>query len=406
MTTTLKLTAMAYGGAALGREDDGRVLFVPFAIPGETAEVEPTSDKKGYAHAKLQRIVAASPDRVEPFCPHFTDCPGCHWQHIAYPRQLALKTEMVEDQLGRIAGIPDAPVQPTIPHPAPLGSQNRVALSPVAGGLARYVKNVRADAPITECRLLSSQLESSLANFDLQLPALRGLELRLGAGNELMANLTTESGEPPQIEVDTPISLALALPDGSAVTLIGEPYLGQKVNGRLFRVSPDVYFYPSLAAAELTIETVLKFANLSNEETILEIGCGAGILTAFLGQQCRHLIGIEPSPNAIADCAVNLDDFDHIALYEGEAEEILPALSIAPDAAIIDLASGISQEIATELARLAPRRVIVISSELPAFARDAKQLGEHGFQLYAVQPIDAYPHATQILTIARFERRP
>ena len=110
----LTLTGIAHGGEALGRHD-GKVIFVPYAIPGETVRVEVIEAKANWARARLLAVLTPSPDRVEPPCPFFGPqrCGGCQWQHIAYERQLELKQTIVRDQLARLGRLTDPPVAET-----------------------------------------------------------------------------------------------------------------------------------------------------------------------------------------------------------------------------------------------------------------------------------------------------
>src|SRR5579859_3097169 len=112
----LELTGMAHGGYAIGRHA-GRAIFVPYALPGEKVLARLTQDRGRFAHAEVLEIIASSPDRITPLCPHFGPgkCGGCQWQHISYEAQLRLKTSIVRDQLQRIGGIADPVVHPTIP---------------------------------------------------------------------------------------------------------------------------------------------------------------------------------------------------------------------------------------------------------------------------------------------------
>src|SRR5574341_94969 len=111
---TLKLTHMAHGGPAMGCYQ-GKVIFVPYALPGETVAVEVETSKKGWAKARLIEVIEAAPERVTPACPHFGPhaCGECQWQHIDYPAQLAYKTQVVQDQLARLGGLTQVPVHPT-----------------------------------------------------------------------------------------------------------------------------------------------------------------------------------------------------------------------------------------------------------------------------------------------------
>src|SRR5512143_3001247 len=112
----ITLTTLAYGGDALGRLPEGSprpglAVFIPCALPGETVRVRLVEEKRGHARAELLDVLEPSPDRVVPRCPHFfstsaleatlgnLSCGGCHYQHMAYPAQLAAKTSILRDQL-------------------------------------------------------------------------------------------------------------------------------------------------------------------------------------------------------------------------------------------------------------------------------------------------------------------
>src|SRR5205085_1594457 len=89
-----------YGGEGLGRIN-GKVMLVPFVLPGETARVEAAKD----VHARLLEVLTAAPERVEPPCSLFTICGGCHYQHAPYEFQLARKVEILREQLQRVGKI-------------------------------------------------------------------------------------------------------------------------------------------------------------------------------------------------------------------------------------------------------------------------------------------------------------
>src|SRR5450759_2098351 len=109
----VKLEKIAHLGESLGR-DEGLVCFAAYGIPGEEIELEVRERKSNYARGQVVKVIEPSPDRVEPRCPNFMDCGGCHWQHIAYPRQLELKHEVVELSLRRIGHFEVATVEPVI----------------------------------------------------------------------------------------------------------------------------------------------------------------------------------------------------------------------------------------------------------------------------------------------------
>lgn len=401
---TLTLTTMANGGAAMGRHE-GRPIFVPFTIPGEKARVRITVQKNRFAHAELVAVLEASPDRVEPRCPHFGVCGGCHFQHIAYDAQLNFKQEITIDQLQRIGGFKDVPVRPTLANPMPWDYGIEANLSPTpTGGLGLWSPTLHKVIDIDVCHIIHPHLVELLEDIDLELPGLRTLTLRVGDDGALLAALEVEDMDPPQLETDFPVSVAIVLPDDTAASLVGDNFLVQSVKGKDFRVSPGCFFQPSLEGAALLVDTVLSYAELTGTETVIEGYSGVGMLTAFLSPKAGSLIGIEVNEDAVADAAVNLDETGNVSLYEGFVEEVLPALEVTADVIVVNPpAAGLSAAVVAAIVEKSPSRLVYVSSDVATLARDGKQLRKAGYQLVEVQPVDVAPQTFQIDTVSLWQ---
>jgi 23S rRNA (uracil1939-C5)-methyltransferase len=122
----VNLTSLVYGGDAMGRLDDGRAVFVPYALPGEKVKVRLIEEKKGHARASLVEVLQPAPERIMPRCRHFGDCGGCHYQHLPYESQLEIKRSILREQLKRIANLPDAPVDAMVPSPGQWNYRNAI----------------------------------------------------------------------------------------------------------------------------------------------------------------------------------------------------------------------------------------------------------------------------------------
>ncbi len=114
MDVNVTLTTLAYGGEALGRLEDGRAVFVPFALPGEVVRVRLVEEKRNHARAELVEVLEPSAGRIPPRCAHFGACGGCHYQHMPYEAQLAAKTAILREQLERIGRFSDPPVREAV----------------------------------------------------------------------------------------------------------------------------------------------------------------------------------------------------------------------------------------------------------------------------------------------------
>ena len=403
---TLDITEMAHGGSGIGRASRGRTIFVPLTMPGERVRAQIVSQKNKYAQAELVQVLQASPERVAPRCQHFAVCGGCHFQHMSYPAQLAAKEAVVGDQLARLGGFKKAPVQPVLPNPGAWGYRVEMVLSPVGNGRLGYWSPVKKEViAIEECPIAQPALLALLQDVELDLPGLRKLSLRVGDDEALLAAIEVDGVEPPELEADFPISVAIVLPDKTAASLVGDFYTVQQVNGRDFRISPGVEMPASPAAMNLVVESVLRYAALTGVENVVDLYSGAGIITAFLAEQAANLVAVERNPDAVADLAVNLHDLDNVAVYEGEVERVLPLLSETISVMVANpAASGLSRKAVAAIIQAKPARLVYVSSDVATLARDGRSLANAGYQLVEVQPIDMQPQTFHIETVSLWER--
>jgi 23S rRNA (uracil1939-C5)-methyltransferase len=398
----LELTDMAHGGTALGRHE-GRVIFVPYAIPGETVRVRPGEGKARYAYAGLIEVLHPSPHRIEPRCRHFGTCGGCHFQHIAYPAQLKFKTDVVRDQLERVGKFTDPPVRETLASPAEWGYRISATFHPSQEGVLGYWSPVEERViPIYECHIIQSILWQLFEDMDLDLTGILHVTLRVGGDDDLLVALETEDVEPPPLEVDFPVSVAMVLPTGEAANLVGDNYLVERCAGRDWRVSAGSFFQVNLDAAEHLVSLVDRMSALSGHEVVLELYSGVGLFTATLAAAGQRVIGIESNPDAVSDAAVNLEETDNVELYQGPVEEVLPALTGIPfDVVVIDPPrGGVDPTVIDSLLEIRASRIVYVSCDPATFARDARRLARGGYRLHEVSPVDMFPQTYHIETVS------
>ena len=402
---TLTLTDMAHGGLALGRERGGRPVFVPLAIPGETVRVRLPDDRRGFARGELLEVVQPSADRVAPRCRHFGVCGHCHLQHMAYDAQLRAKEAAARDQLTRVAGLKEPPLRPIRPAPQEYGYRAETALYPAEeGGLGYWSPVERRILRVEEWPILQPAREAALSDVDVELPGLRRLTLRLGDDDELLAALEVDDVEPPELAADFPVSVAIVLPDRTAASLIGDPYLLQTVAGREYRISPGVDYPAHPAMAEVLMNVVLDLAAIGPTDRVLLSPGGAGHLAAALAGRAVEIAVVEPNPDAVADAAENLDAFDNVAIYEGVEEDVLPALPDEPDVVVLRPADGLSAAAFGLLERLRPRKRVIVIDEVGQLAKDAKRLTKMGYRPVAFQPVDVSPQGFQVEIVSLWRK--
>jgi 23S rRNA (uracil1939-C5)-methyltransferase len=391
-------------GQALGRHK-GKVVFVPFAVPGETVRAHIIEDRKRWSRATLLGMLEPSPQRVDPPCPYFGECGGCHWQHIAYGAQLAYKRQILVDQLRRVGHIDDPPVLPALGMAEPWFYRNHVQFALTERGQIGFQAARSHDVvPVEHCLLLHPLLDDLHAALDVDWPELRRLLLRAGLNTgEQMVIMETGEDEPPELEVDIPLSCVLRLGDSTELILIGQGFYHEALRERPFRVSAGSFFQVNTAQAEKMLDVVQRYLDPGADDTLLDVYCGVGTIGLSVQERVGRVIGVEEHPTAIQDAEANAGDVDTVTLIEGQAETVLPRLDERVTLAVIDPPrQGNKPQVLDALLRLAPRRLVYVSCNPSTLARDAVQLVQGGYGLVEVQPVDMFPQTHHVESVSLF----
>jgi 23S rRNA (uracil1939-C5)-methyltransferase len=406
---TLKLSQMAHGGSALGRYQ-GKVFFVPYALPGETVSVEVEASKKGWARTHLVEVIDPSPERTAPACPHFGPeaCGGCQWQHIRYPAQLAYKTDVVRDQLARLGGLTNVLVHPTRAVGEPWSYRNHVQLHASPGGLGYVAADGQRVEPINTCPIMHPLVAELFAELDVEIEELERLSLRAGVNTgQQMVIFETSEDEPFELMVDRPVSCVLIQRDGTPVVLVGNDHLFEQVAGQEYRVSAGSFFQVNTPGAEALVDAVLSYLSPRPYETLLDLYCGVGLFSLVLAARVAQVLAVEANPAAVDDARFNVESagLDNVRVIAGDVADILVALDEPVHATIVDPPrSGCGHEVVIRLAALGPKRLVYVACDPATLARDAKTFATAGYQLVEVQPLDLFPQTYHIESVGLFVR--
>lgn len=382
---------MVTGGAALAREPSGRVVFVDGALPGEEVSVTIVEEHRDFARAHVVEVLSPSPDRVEPFCPHAAQgCGGCPWAHIEPSRAPALLRDMVVDSLRRLARIEDPPVRPTSELPSS-GYRTSVRILSASGRPAFRRRHSHEPIEVDGCPcahpLVGALLEAG--RFD----GASEVELRAGV----------QTGE--RLVVAHPSAARLSLPEG--VTTIGSDELAdgrqaayhEDICGHRYRISATAFFQVRPDGAELLCDLVTEA--IGTAPSVVDLYAGTGLFAAQLASRGARVVAVEGSAIAADDARHNVAGLDvrviHCAVRDWEPERV-HAVVADPSRA------GLGREGVDAVVATTAGRVVLVSCEPAALARDARLLVEAGYELTSVQPIDLFPHTAHVETVSIFER--
>ena len=407
----LTLTGLAYGGEALGRDSGGRVVFVPFALPGERVQVQLLEQRRRWARARLLQVLQPSPERTVPRCRHYAVCGGCHYQHMPYADQLRAKQSILREQLQRLGKVVDPPVEPCLPAASAWNARNQLQFHLDPAGRLGFIGHAQAEGgdlqvlPIQECHLPEPALSDLWPQLELEaIPGLERVGLRAGREGEAMLILHGEG--PPQVELDLdlPLSVVWLWPGGLEV-LAGSPHLTYEVLGREVRVSAPSFFQVQTVLAGELVRLVMEGLAVAPGELAYDLYAGVGLFSAFLAAAGARLAAVEESPWACEDFQHNLEAFDGVELYEATVEEALAGVPGSPQAVVVDPPrAGLAPAVIDRLIELAPSRLVYVSCDPATLARDAARLQAGGFRLERVVPIDLFPQTFHIEAVTHWRR--
>lgn len=376
----VRIRALASRGEGVATGADGRVLFVPAAVPGDLARVERVEEHRRFGRGRLLELLEPGPDRVEPRCPVFGRCGGCAWQHLRYEAQVVAKGRLLRDALERVGGFRLERDPPVRDSPAPYGWRVRARVVAHRGRPAFRARGSRRAVPVEGCPVLVPELDRKL--------------------RELAAEASLPPGEH-----------ELVAGEGGAVRVLPLAAGGERLRLGVgpvdLEISPGVFAQAHGGLAGRLVEEVVAAAGRGREA--LELYAGAGLFTAGLARCFDRVVAVEGQPAAAADLRRNL-----ARVGEGGAVVVASAVEDALAAfaggrfecVVLDPPrSGLGPAAREGLLRLAPERIVYVSCHPAALARDLRVLAEAGdYRLTDVVGFDLFPQTPHVEAVAVLRR--
>lgn len=427
---------LVFQGDGLGRLPEGRVIFVPYAAPGDLAEVEATEARGDFLRGEVVRVLTPAPVRTTPPCRYFGACGGCQWQHVDYTAQLHWKREILQELLARVGKLEaeSPPVSAPLAPAGPWEYRARAQFKVVAGprlSVGFHQRQTNRVVDIDRCPLLDPRLNDTLEALRTMrepplhtlLPRLREIWAALASGTgEVLVSLFAQAGERAAIRLlyhrlqeKVPALQGVVLLAGDPrqhprlVDRQGQGALTELVGEHRFRVDATAFFQVSGLAAGLLTRLVLQAASLTGGERVLELYCGVGTFTVPLARRARAVLGIEANAAAATDAVYNLREngCPTARIIQGQVEQLLPALAQeAPwDLVVADPPrQGCSRRILEAMAKLAVPRIVYVSCDPSTLARDLAILAGSGYRCLRIQPVDLFPQTFHLESVALLQR--
>ena len=454
----LTIENVAAEGKAITHTEDGVVVFVEFAVPGDVVDVRVTRKKKSFIEGRIVRIVKPSEQRLEPFCKHFGLCGGCRWQPLPYELQLAAKRRQVYDQLTRIGHLQVPEIRPTLGSEKTVFYRNKLEFT---ASNRRWIlpdedmDNIPEDSrqglgfhvgkffdkvlDIEKCYLQAEPsnairlfvkkyaLEHSIPFYDIRANEgiFRNMFVRTTDDGQVMLIMCFAEEFDGRVAMLDAIAEAFpeitslyyiinsklndSVSDQECILYKGNEAIYETMEGLRFKIGPKSFYQTNTGQAYNLYKVAREYAGLTGSEVVYDLYTGTGTIAQFVSAKASKVIGIEYVPEAIADAKINAagNGITNCEFFAGDMKDILTDAFIAehgrPDVMIVDPPrAGMHPDVVKTILRASPERIVYVSCNPASQARDLEVLCQK-YRITDVQPVDMFPHTQHVENVCRLE---
>ena len=442
----LNIEKLIYGGDGLARlpagdahdvRGRGKAVFVPFVLAGEKIEAALTEEKPGFARAHASAILEPSPHRISPPCPHFAHCGGCHYQYATYEHQLEIKTEILRENLRRIAKLElqcEIVVHPSPPWNYRNRSRLQVRTQPnFAAGYFKFASHQLL--PVEECPISSTLINRGIAALWQSGHAGRAVEgvheIEFFSNDDdsclLLEFLCAPEARRAPVRAWAE-DLCATMPEivgiaafrepqkgvQESFVTVGAPQLTYNTKTAKYRVSAGAFFQTN----RFLIDELVDIVTSRSGELVLDLYAGVGLFSTALSCDFRHVVSVESSQTASTDLTYNLPGNGkavHAAAEQylielGDKRRIgnsavLPQLLQKPDLVVVDPPrGGLGDRAARALASVGSPHLTYVSCDPSTLARDLVPLLAAGYRVEAVHLVDLFPQTYHLESVVHLAR--
>ena len=448
-------------GKSIARAEDGRVVFVNNAVPGDIANIQTTKKRKAYFEGTAISFSKYSDKRVAPACSHFGTCGGCKWQFMGYEHQLWYKQNEVENNLRRIGKVDLPEVTPILGAPEQYFYRNKMEFS-FSDNKWLTLEQIQSDVVVKDRNALGFhipgmwdkildldkchlQADPSNAIRDfikkkaiaLQMPffntrkqegMLRTLMIRTSSTGDVMILLQffRESESQRTLLLDAIVSKFPELTsllyvinskgndtiyDQEVICYYGLDHIFEEMEGLRFKINAKSFYQTNSKQAFQLYKITRDFAGLKGNEIVYDLYTGTGTIAQFIAKKAGKVIGVESVPDAIEAAKENavLNGIENVSFFVGDMKKVFNEEFIdehgTPDVVITDPPrDGMHGDVVAQLLRIAAPKIVYVSCNSATQARDLALLDAH-YKITKVQAVDMFPQTFHVENVVLLEKR-
>ncbi len=432
----IQIESMAHDGRGVGRDDDGKVVFVDFALPGEKVRYVPVMHRKSYLFGTTIEVLEPSEHRIEPKCAVFGDCGGCVLQHLDEDVQIKYKQQQLLENFKKIGDVqPQSLFEPMTGKR--WGYRRRARLGakfvPKKGGMivGFRERNSSYIQPTDQCEVLYPEvsemfpdLRNTLEKTSCQ-DKIPQVEISVADNAVVMIVRHLETF------VQNDLDLLTEFAKRNSLQLFLQPGNLKSVHP-LYPENPEPLFYEfeefdikveflptdfiqvNAGINDQLVAKAIDLLDIRQNDRVLDLFCGVGNFTLPLAQRSNYVVGVE-GDQALVNRAIHNKDLNGLAnvdFYFGDLfkEDMCPSshgdwLDQKFDKILLDPPRSGATEMIKRLPQFGASKVVYVSCGPATLARDAGvMVNEHGYRMTYAGVIDMFPHTAHVESIAVFEK--
>ena len=448
-------------GKTIAKAPDGKVVFLPNAVPGDIVDVQTFKQRTGYYEGKATVFHKLSDKRSEPACEHFGTCGGCKWQHMDYSHQLFYKEKEVVNNLTRIGHLELPEITPILGSKEQYFYRNKMEFSFSDSRWLTVEEIASTDdlgdrnalgfhipgmwdkiLDVKKCWLQgdpSNAVRNAVKDFALehQIPffntrqqtgVLRTLMIRNTSIGELMIviqffkedtenrialleHLKTTFPEITSLQYIINGKANDTIYDQDVICYHGRDHIFEEMEGLRFKINAKSFYQTNSEQAYNLYKITRDFARLTGKELVYDLYTGTGTIAQFVAKNALKVIGVESVPDAISAAKENaiLNNIGNVEFFVGDMKSVFNTEFIEthghPDVIITDPPrDGMHKDVVAQILKITPEKIVYVSCNSATQARDLALLDEV-YKISKTQAVDMFPQTHHVENVVLLEKR-
>jgi 23S rRNA (uracil1939-C5)-methyltransferase/tRNA (uracil-5-)-methyltransferase len=400
----LEVADVVYRGRGLARLG-GRVVFLPDVLPGESVRARVTRKRKRFWEAEPREVLHRSPERQEPFCPIYSKCPGCCYQHASYRAEVGFKQSQLENLLRRMGGVAGEVFGTPVSSPLDRGYRNRITLHARAASettlLGYFGYDNRSVVDVPGCPIARPEINVRLHDLRNDGRFLRSLK----AEGSVRFRSTPRNGVVVSVQPGT-------TEDGNG-SLSGTELVCEETALGIVETPLGSFFQTNPAVADLLAVRLMNLLEAAPVREVVDLYCGSGIFSLAAARTgIERVVGVDRDGAAVRCARKNADahGLQGVSFIAGSVvaglQEAVASMEPHRAAVIVDPPRrGLQRSGIGAIARFRPRHLFYISCAADTLSRDVKELRANGYEVMSSQLFDMFPRTPYFESITHLAVR-